>query len=61
MVEAEFSFPGGMPKAVRVTGPDGNEVPSQLSNGKVVFSGEAHRSTWLRREPTWSPRNPCDG
>lgn len=37
VVEAEVSFPGGMPKAVRVTGPDGKEVASQLSNGKVVF------------------------
>ena len=37
VVEAEISFPGGMPKAVRVTGPDGTDVPSQLSNGKVVF------------------------
>lgn len=37
VVEAEVSFPGGMPKALRVTGPDGKDVASQLSNGKVVF------------------------
>jgi alpha-mannosidase len=41
VVEAEVSFPGGMPKAVRVTGPDGKEVASQLSNGKVVFVAKA--------------------
>jgi alpha-mannosidase len=41
VVEAEVSFPGGMPKAVRVTGPDGADVPSQLSNGKVVFAAKA--------------------
>jgi alpha-mannosidase len=41
VVEAEVSFPGGMPKAVRVTGPDGADVPSQLSNGKVVFVAKA--------------------
>jgi alpha-mannosidase len=37
IVEASVSFPGGMPKGVRVTGPDGKEVPVQISNGKVVF------------------------
>ena len=26
-----------MPKAIRVTGPDGKEVASQLSNGKAIF------------------------
>src|SRR5580658_2740744 len=36
-VEASVSFPGGMPKAVHVTGPDGKEVPAQISNGKVIF------------------------
>src|SRR5580700_1059122 len=41
VVEAEVSFTGGMPKAVRVTGPDGTDVPSQLSNGKVVFVAKA--------------------
>ena len=28
-------FPHGAPKAVRVSGPDGKEVPSQLEGGKV--------------------------
>ena len=37
VVEASVNFPGGMPKAVHVTGPDGKEVPSQVSNGNVIF------------------------
>ncbi|MGB9005511.1 MAG: glycoside hydrolase family 38 C-terminal domain-containing protein [Candidatus Aminicenantales bacterium] len=37
IVEAEVSFPGGGPKAVRVFGPDGREVPAQLAPGKVIF------------------------
>jgi alpha-mannosidase len=37
VVEATVSFPGGLPNAVRVFGPDGIEVPAQLSNGKVLF------------------------
>jgi alpha-mannosidase len=37
IVEAELSFPGGAPKAVRVFGPEGREVPAQLSGGKVIF------------------------
>jgi alpha-mannosidase len=37
VVEAEVDFPGGMPRAVKVFGPDGNEVPAQLEDGKVVF------------------------
>src|ERR1700685_2945268 len=37
IVEAEVSFRGGMPKAIRVTGPDGKDVASQISNGKVIF------------------------
>jgi len=41
LVEASVSFPGGMPKAVRVTGPDGKEVPAQISNGKVIFAAKA--------------------
>jgi alpha-mannosidase len=36
-VEASITFPSGMPNAVRVFGPDGKEVPAQLSNGKVLF------------------------
>ncbi|HTB10593.1 MAG TPA: glycoside hydrolase family 38 C-terminal domain-containing protein [Bryobacteraceae bacterium] len=41
IVEAEVSFPGGMPKAIRVTGPDGKDVASQISNGKVIFVATA--------------------
>jgi alpha-mannosidase len=38
IVEANVEFANGMPKAVRVTGPDGNSVPAQISNGKVIFA-----------------------
>src|ERR1700723_1246664 len=41
LVEASVSFPGGMPKAIQVTGPDGKEVPAQISNGKVIFVAKA--------------------
>lgn len=41
IVEAEVPFPGGMPKAVTVVGPDGNEVPAQIENGKVLFLARA--------------------
>ncbi len=37
LVEASVAFPSGTPKAVRVSGPDGREVPSQLTGGKVLF------------------------
>jgi alpha-mannosidase len=37
VVEATVSFPGNTPKTVRVFGPDGEEVPAQLSAGKVLF------------------------
>lgn len=38
IVEATVNFPNNaMPKAVRVTGPDGKEVPAQITNGKVQF------------------------
>jgi alpha-mannosidase len=41
LVEANVSFPGGMPNAVHVIGPDGNEVAAQISNGKVIFAAKA--------------------
>jgi alpha-mannosidase len=41
VVEAAANFSGGMPKAVRVTAPDGKEVPAQISNGKVIFVAKA--------------------
>jgi len=42
IVEAKLAFPAGQPAAVRVFGPDGSEVPSQLeSGGKVVFAAKA--------------------
>jgi alpha-mannosidase len=37
VVGASVNFPGGVPKAAHVTGPDGKEVPAQISNGKVIF------------------------
>jgi len=41
IVEAEINFPQGVPKSVRVTGPDGKEVPSQLEGSKVLFAAKA--------------------
>jgi len=35
VVEASVSFSTGMPNGIRVFGPDGREVPAQLSNGKA--------------------------
>jgi alpha-mannosidase len=37
VVEADVSFPDGTPKAVKVLGPDGKEVPAQMVDGKVLF------------------------
>lgn len=37
VVEAGIDFPGSMPSAVHVIGPDGKEIPAQISNGKVLF------------------------
>jgi alpha-mannosidase len=42
IVEANIAFPNGAPKSVRVVGPDGKEVPAQISSSmanaaKVVF------------------------
>jgi alpha-mannosidase len=45
VVEATVTFPNGTPKAVRVVGPDGREVPAQLSgsgdSAKVLFLAKA--------------------
>jgi alpha-mannosidase len=45
-VEAAITFPNGLPKAVRVLGPDGKEVPAQLNGekggaAKVLFIAKA--------------------
>jgi alpha-mannosidase len=40
LVEASVNFPGGMPKAVHVTGADGKEVSAQISNGRVIFAAK---------------------
>lgn len=37
VVEADLSFPNGVPKAVRVYGPDGKEVPAQLETSSNEF------------------------
>jgi alpha-mannosidase len=37
VVEAAVPFPGAAPKAVKVIAPDGQQVPAQLENGKVLF------------------------
>ena len=41
VVEASVEFSGGMPKALRVTGPGGKEVPAQVSGGKILFLAQA--------------------
>ena len=41
VVEAAIAFPGGEPKGVRVTGPDGKSVPAQIEGGKVLFLAKA--------------------
>lgn len=37
VVEADVHFAEASPKSVRVVGPDGRQVPSQVSGGKVLF------------------------
>jgi alpha-mannosidase len=37
VVEATVDFHGAAPKAVRVTSPDGKEVPAQISGNKILF------------------------
>ncbi|MGA7590857.1 MAG: glycoside hydrolase family 38 C-terminal domain-containing protein, partial [Candidatus Sulfotelmatobacter sp.] len=41
LVEANVNFSGDVPQSVRVTGPDGKQVPAQISNGKVIFLAKA--------------------
>ena len=41
VVEATANFPGGTPAAVHVSGPDGAQVPAQVSGGKVLFLAKA--------------------
>ena len=41
VVEATVAFPHGTPKSVRVTDPDGKEVPSPLEGNKVLFAANA--------------------
>ncbi|HEX4169130.1 MAG TPA: glycoside hydrolase family 38 C-terminal domain-containing protein [Bryobacteraceae bacterium] len=38
IVEADVKFLEGTPQGVRVTAPDGSEVPAQISNGRVLFA-----------------------
>ncbi len=37
IVEAKVDFPGGLPRAVHVVGPDGRQQPAQIDNDKVLF------------------------
>jgi alpha-mannosidase len=42
VVAARLSFPAGVPEAIRVTGPDGDPVPAQLTgDGDVLFLASA--------------------
>ena len=41
LVEAKVSFANGIPKAVRVKGPDGKVLPAQMEGGKVLFVAKA--------------------
>jgi alpha-mannosidase len=41
IVEASVNLPFAKPKSVRMTGPDGKEVPAQISHGKVIFAAHA--------------------
>jgi alpha-mannosidase len=40
VVEAQVTFPDGLPTRVQVLGPDGREIPAQLNNGKVLFQAK---------------------
>jgi alpha-mannosidase len=41
IVEANVSFPGGVPKSVRVTDATGKNAPSQIENGRILFLAKA--------------------
>ncbi|MGA2859975.1 MAG: glycoside hydrolase family 38 C-terminal domain-containing protein, partial [Candidatus Sulfotelmatobacter sp.] len=41
VVETVVDFPGGLPTAVHVLGPDGRDAPAQISGGKVLFVANA--------------------
>ncbi len=48
VVEATVSLPEGSPRAVRVTGPDGKDVPAQLEGG----AGRSTKVVFLARVPS---------
>ncbi len=50
VVDATVRFPGGAPRAVRVTGPDGREVAAQVD----ATSGETARVVFVARVPSLS-------
>jgi alpha-mannosidase len=60
-VEAALHFTGAMPHSVRVVGPDGHEVPSQVEDGKVLFLAKAPSVGFavydVRRADTLSENN----
>jgi alpha-mannosidase len=59
VVEAAVTFPGAAPKAVRVFGTDGHEVPSQLENGKVLFLAKARHRSAMPSSTFVAPRPRC--
>src|SRR5690349_19948865 len=46
VVEASVEFASGMPKAVRVMGPGGKEVPAQISGGKILFLAQVPSTSY---------------
>ena len=59
VVEAALPSSGESPKAVRVFGPDGHEVPAQVEDGKVLFLAKAPSVGYavydIRRSPSPAP------
>ncbi|MGA7155343.1 MAG: glycoside hydrolase family 38 C-terminal domain-containing protein [Acidobacteriaceae bacterium] len=41
LVSADVSFPHGMPRAMRVMGPDGVKSPAQIEDGRILFVASA--------------------
>ncbi|PYX89327.1 MAG: alpha-mannosidase, partial [Acidobacteria bacterium] len=52
VVEADISFPNGVPKAVRVVGPDGNEVPAQLNAQAGSATGRTAKVLFVAKVPS---------
>ncbi|MFZ0922138.1 MAG: glycoside hydrolase family 38 C-terminal domain-containing protein, partial [Candidatus Acidiferrales bacterium] len=52
VAEANLAFDDGAPKAVRVIGPDGNEVPSQVEEGAGNSESEGAKVLFLAKVPS---------